>query len=283
MGYPVGLIRLIRPINCIMIGFAVLVGALIGGGAAVLTLHIDLFLAFLTGSTLAGSAMAINDYYDREIDAINEPGRPIPSGAITPKGALAASLVLSAIGLVASWMTGIPNMILALLAWTAAILYATVGKGTGFPGNLLVSSCVALPFVYGGVMTRARALGVPLFFTLMAFLTNTGREVTKGIVDIKGDRVQGIRTIAVSKGAKFAAWVSAFFYISAVFISFIPYYRGLVSLWYMPFVAFTDLGLLYFSVSLIRSPSRENSRKVKNKILLLMMSGMIGFLFGSLL
>ena len=146
MGDPVGLIRLIRPVNCVMIGFAILVGALMGGGISSLGSPRDLFLAFLTGFTLTGGAMAINDYYDREIDSINEPGRPIPSGAVTPRLAFTTSMVLSVIGLVSSWMTGLSSLALASFAWVAMMFYSTVGKRTGLPGNLIVSTCIGLPF-----------------------------------------------------------------------------------------------------------------------------------------
>ncbi|TEU11579.1 prenyltransferase, partial [Candidatus Bathyarchaeota archaeon] len=65
-----------------MMGVAVLVGTAIGGGIGLLSSARELLLAFLTGFFMTGSAFAVNDYYDREIDAINEPGRPIPSGAV---------------------------------------------------------------------------------------------------------------------------------------------------------------------------------------------------------
>jgi hypothetical protein len=59
-------------------------------------------------------------------------------------------------------------------------------------------------------------------------------------------------------------------------------YLGFVSLWYVPFVAVTDVGLLSLSLSLVRDPSRENSRRVKNWVRLLMASGLLGFLAGNL-
>jgi len=283
MGDPRALVRLIRPVNCIMMGFAILVGAVISGGTGLLTSGWEILLAFVTGFTVTGSAMAINDYYDRDIDSINEPHRPIPSGAISPREALSASLLLGLIGLTAAWFTGLGNLVLAFLAWSTAIIYNTVGKGTGFPGNFLVSSCVAIPFIYGGMMAGNSQLSISLIFALIAFLTNMGREVTKGIVDTRGDRALGIRTVAVSKGARFAAGVSATFYLSAVIASVVPHIQGVVSFWYIPFVTLTDLGLTYLSISLLRDPSRENSRNVKNQVLLLMMSGLIGFLLGNLL
>ncbi len=282
MGDPSGLIRLIRPVNCFMIGFAILIGALIGG-VNILNSPGELFLAFLTGFTLAGSAMAINDYYDREIDAINEPQRPIPSGAVTPAEALTVFIFLSVIGLVSSWIIGLGHTVIAAITWVALITYSTVGKRTGLPGNFIVSTCIAFPFVYGGIMNFDSNLDLIFLFAFIAFLTNMGREVTKGIVDVDGDAAMGIRTVAVSRGAVTAAWVSVFFYVFAVVVSFIPPFLEMVSLWYVPFVAFTDLGLIYLSLSLVREPSGENSRKVKTHVFILMLSGLLGFIAGSLL
>ncbi len=278
-----GFLRLIRPVNCIMMGSAVLVGAAIGGGAGILSSWQNLILGFATGFALTGSAMCINDYYDREIDTINEPDRPIPSGAVTPGEALAASVALSAVGLFAAWQTSFSCLAVAVFSWAVMALYSTRGKRTGLPGNLLVSVCIATPFIYGGLAVENAISASSFLFALMAFLSNTGREVTKGIVDVEGDRMSGIRTIAVSMGPSVAAWVSALSYISAVAISIVPLYLRLVSLWYVPFVALTDVGLVYLSISLIREPSRENSRRVKNMVLIFMLPGLIGFLAGNLL
>jgi geranylgeranylglycerol-phosphate geranylgeranyltransferase len=283
MGEPAAFIRIMRPVNCLMVGFAILVGGVIGGGTEFLGSVTTLFLSFITGFTLTGSAMAINDYYDREIDAINEPGRTIPSGAVSPKEALAFTFVLSAVGLGAAWMTGLSNLALAALAWLLMMAYSTSGKRMGFPGNLMVSTCIALPFIYGGTMAGGAMLGSSSIFALLAFLTNTGREVTKGIVDIEGDRINGINTVAVSRGAVFASRVSVILYLSAVVVSILPVYLDMVSFWYIPLVAFTDLGLVYVSIRLVKEPSRENSRWVKNRVRVFMLSGLLGFLLGNLL
>jgi geranylgeranylglycerol-phosphate geranylgeranyltransferase len=277
-----GLARIIRPINSMMVGFAVLVGAAIGGGSLLISSTLELILAFLTGFLLSGSAMAVNDYYDKEIDSINEPTRPIPSGEVAPSEALVISLVLSALGLATAYLTSLRNFMIASLAWVAMMAYSTVGKRTGLPGNLIVSTCIALPFIYGGVIAE-EGFGPSLLFALIAFLSNTGREVTKGIVDIEGDNAAGINTVAVYAGAKVASWVSVVCYASAVAVSMLPVWLGLVSLWYLPFVALTDAGLLYLSVSLLLEPSRENSRRVKNRVLPLMLVGLVGFLLGSLM
>ena len=70
--------------------------------------------------------------------------------------------------------------------------------------------------------------------------------------------------------------------MSAIAASFVPVYLDLVSIWYVPFVAFIDLGLFYLSIWLVRDPSRENSRWVKNRVLIFMFSGLLGFLIGNI-
>ena len=145
MGKASGFLRLIRPLNCLMMGFAVIVGASL---ASPLNFSISLLLGFITSFTLTGASMAINDYYDREIDAINEPNRPIPSGVVTPKEALFLAFVLSIIGFIAAFETNVPCLIVAVIAWIVSVTYITEGKRTGLPGNFLVSTCVVIPFIY---------------------------------------------------------------------------------------------------------------------------------------
>jgi geranylgeranylglycerol-phosphate geranylgeranyltransferase len=232
---------------------------------------------------MTGSAMALNDYCDREIDAVNQPERPIPSGEVEPWEALALMAVLSLLGLLLAWRTNLGCLFMAAFSWLVMALYSTVGKATGLPGNMMVSTCVSIPFLYGAL---ASGVGLPprsLLFASMAFLSNTGREVAKGIADVEGDRRRGVRTIAVSRGAGVAAQVSALFLLSALLLSPLPPLLGLVSAWYLPPVVATDLMLLYASYSLIRGPTRENSLRVKGLILASMALGLLAFLLGSLL
>ena len=93
MGKLSAFLRLIRPVNCVMMGFAVIVGASL---VSYPNFSTNLLLGFITSFTLTAASMAINDYYDRDIDAINEPQRPIPSGAISPREALFLAVVSSA-------------------------------------------------------------------------------------------------------------------------------------------------------------------------------------------
>jgi len=70
-------------------GFAVLVGAVLAAASQFSGINgFNVIFGFLTGFMFCAAAMVINDYYDRNIDSINEPNRPIPSGLIKTRQAL---------------------------------------------------------------------------------------------------------------------------------------------------------------------------------------------------
>jgi geranylgeranylglycerol-phosphate geranylgeranyltransferase len=278
---PSGFLSIIRPVNCLMMGFAVLVGATLATKSTSSIPRQDSLYGFVTGFMLTAASMAINDYYDREIDAVNEPKRPIPSGAVKPGDALSFASVLSTIGLVAAFLTSFLCLLTGVIAWVLFMVYTTVGKRSGLPGNFLVSICVAIPLVYGSIVaTDAVQLNVWLF-ALIAFLSNTGREITKGIVDVEGDRSRNVKTLTVRFGEKKAAAAAVVFYLLAVSLTPIPWFLNLVSIWFIPLVAFTDLGLVSSSVLLLRDYSRNNARKIKNTVLYWLALGLIAFIAGA--
>jgi len=278
----IGYLRLMRPINCVMMGFAVIVGVALVGPNILGILWQNLVYGFITGFVLTGASMGMNDYYDREIDAINEPNRPIPSGLIKPKEALAFAFALTAIGFTVAYLTNIFCFFIAIIAWIVFATYTTIGKRSGLPGNFLVSACVSIPFIYGSYAVAGTIESNVVIFASMVFLSNTGREITKGIVDVKGDKVQNVQTLAVCYGEKTAAITAAFFYVSAVLLSPIPWVLDLVSFWFVPLVTVTDLGLVASSFMLTKDYSRENARKVKNTALIWFIVGLVAFVLGAL-
>ena len=121
-----------------------------------------------------------------------------------------------------------------------------------------------------------------MVFASMVFLSVTGREVAKGIVDVEGDKSRDIGTIAVLYGEKTAAVASSVFLVLAVLLTPLPWTLVLVSPWYIPFVILTDAGLVWSCVSLLRNYSRKNARKVKNMILVWFITGLLAFISGTL-
>ena len=275
-----GFVRLMRPINCSMMGFAVLAGAVLASPQFGTLNWLNILFGFLTGFTFCAAAMVINDYYDRAIDAINEPSRPIPSGIVKNREALALVVVLSAMGFVLAILISVLCFVAAAVALIITATYITVGKRSGLPGNFLVSACVAIPFIYGSI-TAIGFVGLNVvLFAFMAFLSNTGREITKGIVDVRGDSAEGVKTLAVRFGERNAAVAAVVFYILAVALTPVPWLLGLVGIWFIPFVLVTDVGLAVCSVLLLVDFSREKARRIKNVVLLLFLIGLAAYVFG---
>ena len=291
MGKLSGYVRLMRPVNCLMMGFAVIVGAAISNQGFENVLFSNLVYGFVTGFTLTAASMVINDFYDKDVDAVNEPKRPIPRGLIKPEEALVLASILTAIGFTAAFLTKVAFstntasslcFVTAIISWIVSVTYATAGKRTGLLGNFLVSACVAIPFIYGSLAaTNTIGLNI-MFFASMAFLSNTGREITKGIVDVQGDKLRSIKTLAVRYGDRTAADAAILFYLAAVLLSPLPWLLNFVSVWFIPLVVVTDVGLVASSLTLFRSCSRENARKVKRMVLLWFAIGLLAFIVGSI-
>ncbi|MCW8802064.1 MAG: geranylgeranylglycerol-phosphate geranylgeranyltransferase [Candidatus Bathyarchaeota archaeon] len=278
MGKLMGFVQIIRPLNCLMMGFAVIVGASL---VSDLSFSFELVFAFVTSFSLTGASMVVNDYYDRKIDAINEPNRPIPRGDVTPKQALVYALVLSLTGLAAAYLTNSSSLIVAVVAWIISITYITKGKKTGLPGNFLVSATVVIPFIYGGLAVDQIQTSTMLFVAIV-FFSNTGREITKGIVDVEGDRSHNIKTVAVAFGEKTAAIVATVFSLIAVSLSPLPWVWGLVSVWFLPAVIVTDAGLVASAILLLKDYSRTNAKKIKNLHLAWFITGLVAFVMGTI-
>jgi len=283
--------RLVRPVNCLMMGFAALVGELItlkGSLPMMQSYLLPSILGFCTAFTLTGGSMAINDYFDRYVDAVNEPGRPIPSGLVKPKQALYLSATLGSAGLASALLTGFYvsssyALLVAVLSFALSSYYNAEGKRFGLLGNLMVSCCVAVPFIYGAFMVGVLPSLLLSVFALMAFLSNTGREIVKGIADVEGDKLRKVETLAIKLGPEEASQIAGLFYVLAVTLSVIPVLSAMASLWYLPFVVVADVGFLLTAAWIISNPSTGTARRMKKASLLWMFMGLLAFVFGATL
>jgi geranylgeranylglycerol-phosphate geranylgeranyltransferase len=273
----IGFIKITRVINSFMMGFAVLIGEIIALEGSFPSLK-DGVLGFLTAFTLTGSSMAVNDYYDRNADAINEPNRPIPSGIVSTKEALRYAASLALLGLYSALITNFSCFIIAFLSFFISMLYNTKGKSFGLFGNFMVSFNVAMPFFYGGIAIEPVFEPLLALFSLMSFLSNTGREITKGIVDVVGDKSRNSKTIAIMYGPRRAAFISVFFYFSAILLSIAPLFSNLVTPNYVIPILVSDTSFIVCSILLIRDYSKDNAKLIKNLVLLCMFMSLVAFI-----
>ena len=272
---------LIRPVNCTMIGFAVVVGALVSKPPSVPAA--ELALGFLTGFFICAYSMAVNDVYDVEVDRVNRPERPIPSGRVTETGAARLSFAVLAAGMACSALSLIPLAVAvaaayAFLSW----LYNSRAKKTGLAGNLIVASSLAIPFVYGGAVSGGSIGGsLLLMMALTAFFAGVGREVVKGMADVEGDAKRSVNSVARTRGLGFASAVGAAFFVLAVVSSWVPLTTGLANQLYTYGILIPDAIFLYLAVAIVARHEPGSAHRVKRMALAGMTVGLLVFVGGA--
>lgn len=276
----VGALKIIRVPNGIMMSFGVLTGALIVSGGDINLQW--LLLGMITGFSLNSASMILNDYVDRDIDAINNPDRPLVTGAVSVREALLMFFSFTLLGILSALMINTSCFIIALIAMIIATLYNLWGKRAGFWGNLMVAFTTAVPFLFGGFIKYTGNFMTILTISLLAFLSNVGREIIKGIADVRGDAIKGIKTVAVVYGPEKSSKIASGFVLIAVFLSPLPFLIGELRLYGLPVIFIADMIFIISILEILLRPTAYNAFKTKNRFLLAMFIGIIGFIIGGL-
>jgi len=238
-----GLLELTRPANAVAAGVLAVVGGVVALDAPSTADGLRIAAASATTVLATGGGMAINDYFDREIDRTNDPDRPIPRGAVSPRGALAFSVVLflGAIALAAT----LPLLAIAIAAvnLVALVAYTELFKGLPGVGNALVSYLVGSAFLFGGAAVgNAEASAV---LAVLAGLSTFAREVIKDVEDVTGDRQEGLNTLPIAVGERRSLRVAAVALGVAVAASPVPYLLETFDVAYLVVVVPADAVMCY--------------------------------------
>jgi len=250
----------------------VLMGIIIEGYALLESLWSLIFGMLVVFFAVAGGN-ALNDYYDRDVDLINHPERPIPSGKIRAKDALIFGILLFLLALIFAGLINLWTFIITLLAEIAMVAYEAKLKNMGFVGNVTISVLVALLFVFGGVIFN-NILRISIF-ALMAFASNLGREVVKDIEDMEGD----INRVTLPKkyGKKYAGIIASIFFLLAVLLSPLPYFCLGFSIYYFLTVLISDAIFIYVAIIHFKNPT-----KGQKNAKMAMIFGLLAYLIGGL-
>lgn len=270
-------IALIRPVNFIITGISIYVSCLLAGGTH--AQFIQMLFASLGGALIGAGGMVINDIFDIEIDRINKPNRPLPSGAISKYDAAMYYAALSGAGLMMSAYTTTVAAVIAFTAVPAIFLYSYKFKATPLFGNLLVGTLTGLAFIYGGaaVGNIQKAIMPALF----AFLINVGREIIKDMEDVEGDEKNRIVTYPIKYGMKRSAVVATLFLTGVIISTFIPIALGLYGI---KFIIAVNLGvnivILYVLFSLWKNQTSKNLNFLSNILKWDMLVGLLAIYLG---
>ena len=286
-----GSIIIMRPVNCIMGSLTVIIGILnTRTGVPFDMLLVNIILGVLTYYFLAGAGMIINDIYDIEIDKINRPSRPIPSGSVSLKQAKILFILTFGIGVAIAVLhsflfnLGFINIIIAVFFGLIGFVYAKYGKKSGFPGNIIVSISFSIGLIYGAVLNSLLVPSYIYFFFLTSFFLLMAREVIKGCEDIEGDKKEGVKTLAIKIGIKKATYISIFFQILGIIFFVLPLCTEIINPILFMFSMFFGVAVVGFAIikSFGRTLEKKDFKVISLTLKFGMLLGLIAFILASL-
>ncbi|MEK9921143.1 MAG: chlorophyll synthase ChlG, partial [Luminiphilus sp.] len=235
---PGALLELLKPITWFPPMWAFLCGWISAGPNAAISGWALLAGITLTGPLVCGASQIVNDWFDRDVDAINEPQRPIPSGRAPGKSALWFAMlwtliaqtwamalgpwvsIATFVGLLLAWAYSAPPLRLKLNGWWGNSAVALSYEGLAWVTGAAI--------VLGGALPEGRILLIALLYSVGAH----GIMTLNDFKSVEGDLKMGIRSLPAQLGRERAAWVACLFML-------IPQIAviGLLLRWHLPLSA----------------------------------------------
>lgn len=244
-------IKLLRPLNVFTSGLAMVIGS---GILGTLNDTGTLLLVMAVVMCFAGAANALNDVVDYEIDKINRPMRPLPSGFVKKGTALFISILLFSMGTLACLeLSEAAKVIGIVIAMPFMVLYSKYLKGMPLIGNMIVAFILGLSFLFcGAAFNNMSPMWIPM---ILAFGLTLVRELVKDIADMEGDQSVGLKTFPITAGIEKSIQLSIFLSACIGMGAFIPYLYGTYGIWYgILLILGVEIPLGVVVVSLLNNP-----------------------------
>jgi len=239
----------------------------------------EIVLIFLSMAFITSAGFAINDYFDRESDAVIKPKRPIPAGALTLKQVIAISSVLFVVGLTMAYFINWLSFAIIAIDSVLLLVYSwLVKRKSGFAANILVGILTGTAFMYGQATVQATITFASLSLYPIAFGT-IGGNVLRDILSVDGDSKVGYPTLPQKIGSIGATKVGAIFFMLTGILAPLPSLIGKItgyvgvtgvagfSMYYLPLILVWSVLLIYSAIRLATSASTiQNVRKYERMV-----------------
>lgn len=255
-------VEITRCVNCFFAGISALAAFYIESASLDYFLSAAALLTFISVALLCAAGNIFNDYFDLESDCINKPNRPIPSGRIQKKEAMALGLLLAFFGIASAFRLNSGALILAAVNITMLYIYSRIKETTPF-GNFIVAYLAGSVFLFGGL--AANSIKSVWILALLSGLATLAREITKDIEDVKGDKFRKT-TLATYYGDKTAGMIAGVVLIVSIFLSILPLQLHLFSKNYLYVIFVADCIFAYCAYRLVADPTKyaaDNARLEK--------------------
>ena len=252
-------ISIIRPVNALVAGFAGVLATIIATGV----IPAGFWFVFLIILLITAAGNVINDFFDADIDAINQPDRAIPSGQISRNGAILYAILLFITGnALALLFAPIPLTIITVFNSLLLCLYAARLKTAPLLGNIAVSYLASSICLFGGAIIGVEGIIATLPIAGATFGVMLARELVKDAEDMPGDAACGAETFPVLYGIRPTLKLALISAGAGVLVSLL-----LVSRWGIPYlvaIILVDLIILYGAARGMRSSSAEDVIRSKS-------------------
>jgi 4-hydroxybenzoate polyprenyltransferase len=221
-----------RPFTLMPPALGVLSGAVTAWGAGhsrppvTLALIMPVVWGTLMAAVLNAASNAINQIYDLEIDRVNKPRRPLPSGTLSTREAWGFTIAAFLLAWTLAWLAAPGGrrecfwivMFTSILVWQYSAPPLRT-KRHGIWANLTIAIPRGLLLKVAGWSTVKTVLGLePWYIGSIFGLFVLGATSTKDFADIEGDRAGGCQTLPILYGVKKAAWMIAPFFVLPFFL-----------------------------------------------------------------
>ena len=279
--------KLCRIEHGLMVCLASLVGWLSSNPIPSVSSTTALVIGLLSALLVEISTFVLNDYFNIEEDRVSKPYRPIVAGEISARAALIFGVCTTILSIILSlfivfFYSLYTQFIIILIALLLGLLYNSKCKKIPVLGNSIVAILTAAPFVYGHYLYSDTPIAMKTgLYTLIAFFAALGREIVKGIVDLEGDKVAGVRTIAVVWSPRIAAVISSVLMMIAVVLSLILFAFPVSYVRFILFSALiitTDIIFIKSAIMMLQSATIDVADRVRKLSLFGMLTGILSFI-----
>lgn len=208
-------LELLKPITWFAPVWAFLCGVVSSGAPLLTTWPLALAGMVLAGPAICATSQAVNDWFDRHVDAINEPNRPIPSGRIPGRWGLWIACLWTVLSLALAAALGPWVLFAAIgglgLAWAYSAPPLRL-KQSGWWGPASVALCYeGLAWFTGAAVMNHAFPPLPIVVTAGLYsLGAIGIMVLNDFKSVEGDRQMHLRSVPVDLGVDNAAWMACF-------------------------------------------------------------------------
>lgn len=267
-------LEITRPLNCLMAAFGTFIGYAVALQA--LSLSLEIAIAMAVAFLVCAGGIAINDYFDRYIDGKLQPKKPIPSGAVKPRAALAYSSALFIAGNALAFIFLPATAVAIAVAFTLLfLLYSSVMAKRKYVGNFVVAAGTAFTLIFGAsLIGNFRIVG---FLAVAALFANMARELIKDLEDMEMDRGAKM-TLPMLLNEKSVEAMVFIYYLLAILLVYIPVFTlAFHNLFFVAIVSVANALFIYSFGKMVKGKLHAAQQVSKAAMFI----ALLGFLAGA--